>query len=874
MNTVNTANALDLKCLSLNVRGLNKSIERRTVFRWLHKQNHHIIFLQESYCSKDLEPIWENEWGGKAFFSHGTNHSKGVTTLINPSVNCKVVKVTSDIQGRFIILKLSLEEKVSVLVNIYPPNDLAQQVAFFKRLNQQLEEFAQDTIVIGGDFNRALTSNDKRGGKPVSKKSAVIQEISTVCDVYNLTDAWRSLNKDKQCFTWRTKSFRIQCRLDFFLVSQELIQSTKKCEIVYAPESDHSTVSLVFQSNHLNQKRGPGFWKFNTALLKDEAYVTALKINIPIFKDKYNETHDLGLKWDLIKMEIRGFTIMYSKRKAKKFRDEEKLLHQKVNDLQVTANNNPHNRNIRLELQRATARLKKIMLTKTKGAILRSKVRWHEEGERNTKYFYSLEKRHHDIKTVSKLKVGDNCYIEDQFEILKEEKKFYESLYRSTKINPNSFKNSPFFNSENVTTLSEEEKKSCEGLINEEECIIALKDFDNNKTPGTDGLPAEFYRFFWPDICHDLLASYNFAFQHGTLSISQRRGIISLIPKKKKDKTLLENLRPISLLNVDYKILTKVITKRIEKVLPTLINSDQTGYVKGRFIGENVRLIYDVIHYMDKSNRKGIAIFLDFIKAFDSIEWNYLLETLQLFNFGHDIQNWVKIFYNNVTSCILNNGHSSTFFSLQRGVRQGCPLSGVLFVLGIELLSRCIKNHPTVNGIQVNKHELKISQYADDTTVFVRDLDSVTSLLRVLNEFKELSGLEINTTKTEAMWLGEWKDRTDEPFGFKWPKEPINALGVSFSYNQECANRLNFGEKIFNLEKTLNTWQRRNLTLYGKINIVKTLGISKLIYSASMLPVPDHYIQEINKLIFNFIWAGKPPKIKRNAIIGEKKMAD
>ena len=121
------------------------------------------------------------------------------------------------------------------------------------------------------------------------------------------------------------------------------------------------------------------------------------------------------------------------------------------------------------------------------------------------------------------------------------------------------------------------------------------------------------------------------------------------------------------------------------------------------------------------------------------------------------------------------------------------------------------------------------------------------------------------------MWLGEWKDRTDQPFGFKWPKEPINALGVFFSYNQESASRLNFGEKILNLEKTLNTWQRRNLTLYGRINIVKTIGISKLIYSASALPVPDHYVQEINKLIFNFIGAGKPPKIERNTIIGEKK---
>ena len=128
------------------------------------------------------------------------------------------------------------------------------------------------------------------------------------------------------------------------------------------------------------------------------------------------------------------------------------------------------------------------------------------------------------------------------------------------------------------------------------------------------------------------------------------------------------------------------------------------------------------------------------------------------------------------------------------------------------------------------------------------NLDSVVSLLKVLNEFKELSGLEINTTKTEAMWLGEWKDRTDEPFGFKWPQEPVNALGVFFSHDQESANRLNFGEKICNLEKTLITWQRRNVTLCGKINIVKTLGISKLIYSASVLPVPDHYIQEINRL--------------------------
>ena len=187
--------------------------------------------------------------------------------------------------------------------------------------------------------------------------------------------------------------------------------------------------------------------------------------------------------------------------------------------------------------------------------------------------------------------------------------------------------------------------KSCEGLINEVECTSALRDFNSNKTPGTDGLPAEFYRFFWPDVCHDLIASYNYAFQHGTMSVSQRRGIISLIPNKGRDKTILENLRPISLLNVDYKILTKIVANRIEKILPLLINPDQTGYVKSRHINENVRLINDIINYTDRLNKKGIALFLDFKKAFDSIEWSYLSETLRLFNFGLDIQNWIKVFF-------------------------------------------------------------------------------------------------------------------------------------------------------------------------------------------------------------------------------------
>ena len=179
--------------------------------------------------------------------------------------------------------------------------------------------------------------------------------------------------------------------------------------------------------------------------------------------------------------------------------------------------------------------------------------------------------------------------------------------------------------------------ESCEGLLSEDECLNAIKKLKNNKSPGTDGFTSEFYKFFWPELKSDMTSSFNYAFQNGTLSISQRGGIISLIPKKDKDRTLLENLRPISLLSVDYKILTKAIAKRLEKILPKIINHDQTGYIKGRFIGENVRLIQDIMSYTKTMEKTGIAIFLDFQKAFDTIEWNYINAAPKLFNFGPDL---------------------------------------------------------------------------------------------------------------------------------------------------------------------------------------------------------------------------------------------
>ena len=207
------------------------------------------------------------------------------------------------------------------------------------------------------------------------------------------------------------------------------------------------------------------------------------------------------------------------------------ILQKKANQLLEQTEQNPSDKKLLNELYATNLRLRALMRQKTKGAILRSRARWQEQGEHNTQYFLNLEKRNHCRKNVTKLKINDNKYTSNHLEILSKERKFYETLYRSQMSKALTHLNEAFFETENVTSLNEEEKLSCEGIVSDE-CLKALKEFKNCMSPGTDGLSAEFYKFFWSEISTDLIESFNYNFKTGMLSISQRPGIISLIPNK------------------------------------------------------------------------------------------------------------------------------------------------------------------------------------------------------------------------------------------------------------------------------------------------------------------------------------------------------
>ena len=333
--------------------------------------------------------------------------------------------------------------------------------------------------------------------------------------------------------------------------------------------------------------------------------------------------------------------------------------------------------------------------------------------------------------------------------------------------------------------------------------------------------------------------------------------------KKNKNPCFLKNWRPISLLNTDYKILAQVFAIRLQKVLSKIISEFQNGYIRGRFIGYNIRTIVDVINYANINKKDSLITFLDFEKAFDQIDWQFLEETLNSFNFGPFFKNVVKTMYTDINSCVINNGFTSEFFEIQRGIRQGCPLSALLFIMAVEILAIEIINNKLVEGIVIFNRELKLTQLADDTTLFLKNPSSLRKCLSIINEFHQCSGLKLNIEKTEVIAVGRKPNLNDLPV--KLVTE-AHSLGICYTDNIDEIIYKNHLDKLEELEKTLNQWKCRKLTLLGKNTVIKTLIVPKINYLVASLITPEWFVNRVQELIFDFLWDGKPPKIKNNVI--------
>ena len=421
----------------------------------------------------------------------------------------------------------------------------------------------------------------------------------------------------------------------------------------------------------------------------------------------------------------------------------------------------------------------------------------------------------------------------------------------------------------NTPKLLENETLQCEGKLTLKECWDALVSMGSNKSPGNDGLTKEFYVCFFAEVGSLLVSTLNFCHDKGELT-SQKQAVITLIEKRRKDKRFIKNWRPISLLNVDVKIASKALAVRLKKVINKLIAYEQTAYVQGRYIGESIRVIQDLIEFADLEDQEGLTLSSDLEKAFDSVD--FLFSVLRKFGFGPSFIQWVKTLLCKLESCVMNNGCSTGYFTLHRGTRQGDSLSPYLFILVLEILFIQVRSNTDILGFTIEDISLKLSAYVDDAYYFLKDIVSLQVLYQLFSNFEEFSSLKVNLDKCEACWIGASKFNTDTPLGCSWlslTNGSIRVLGNFISYNDLIAHQLNFLNIIPTVKDLLGIWKQRNLTIAGKIQVFKLLIFSKLVYVATMNTVPKTITDQLQVIHKDFIWSGKKVTIKHSTLIGE-----
>ena len=476
-----------------------------------------------------------------------------------------------------------------------------------------------------------------------------------------------------------------------------------------------------------------------------------------------------------------------------------------------------------------------------------------------------MEKQNGKNKSWDKILDTDGNLVYGTKDIQNQQLIFYKNLFTSQNIN----EDESYFLSNPAAKISDDSRQNLEREISRDEIAKAIKKMPNNKSPGEDGIIIEFYKIFWDLIGDDLHEILVHGLDNEELSYSQYLALIILLYKKGPRENI-KNWRPISLLNVDYKILSKVLAERLKNVLPEIIHLDQKGCVKDRQIGENIRLIEDIIHDIENTESNAVILLQDQEKAYDRVEWNWLFSSLRSFGFGDKFIGWLKSMYKNAKSSIITNGHQSAYFDITRGIRQGDSLSGLLYIIQLEPLAQKIRTDNSVEGIKLrlnnqNNHEIVIKgcQYADDCNTFLRDKNCIKNLTEILTKYEQVSGSKINFDKTKAMAVNNLAGLPTEMFGgIEVIKGPEKALGVLIGENEK--ERIELWENLkIKVKKKLDFWRLRNLSLQGKVHVIRSIGVSKLLYMLEMKSIDENQLKSINDLFWKFLWDGKNKRFSK-----------
>jgi hypothetical protein len=429
-----------------------------------------------------------------------------------------------------------------------------------------------------------------------------------------------------------------------------------------------------------------------------------------------------------------------------------------------------------------------------------------------------------------------------------------------------------------------EENVSISKPVTMEELWATLK-MTKATTPGPDGLSNTYLKKLWGLLGPLILNAWQFSIGAGDLPASHKKSLLRLIPKAGKDHKLIKNWRPITLSNCDHKLITRLYNARMLTILTKYINVTQTAYIKGRSIADNLRLIgalNKLVHHEENINATVIA--LDAQKAFDSVSHKYIQEVLMAVG----LTNFVPIFqllYKDLTNDIIINGRIGPGYRIKNGVKQGDALSCSLFILAIEPVLRNIDRNGGIG--QITSHRLnftwpKAVAYADDITIITQNEQRcVQNIFKEYQRLTEASGLTLNADKTEkyniySRNLGHPHEQQNVMYGNQTytlvNQNTIKINGIIFDRNIDRMKELNFEILLGKMAHHFKDWARRSLSLLGKVQIIKTFGISQYLYSLAVMDLSQQQWKTVRQEIYKFIWnknyegRAAPHRIKRKVM--------
>ena len=841
----------------MNTRGLGNKNKRKSVFDY-YRNKADILCFQETHSSERDEYMWQSEWGEKILFAHGDSNARGVCILVNKSFKGEIEAIHRDLAGRYIIARVQ-ENNVEVnICNLYAPNK--DEPNFFIRLRKDLEQLSEKHILIG-DFNLVLNNElDRFDSVYNNHKSAKI--LKEMMEEMYLTDVWRDRNPDAKQYSWyRVRDAIMQkgSRIDNAIVSRGIDRNVQLIMYIGGMQSDHRALILTVIPE--DYERGAGYWKFNNTLLANKEFVNEMNKEISLTLKSVAQTAPIE-KWEKIKQRIIKCAKNFARNKSAMNKEIIANLSEVIDGFESRLPLPEAEYNL---LNTTKQELTELQSQRAEALIFRSKARWAEFGEKSTKYFLNLEKARYNAKTATEMYDKEGILVKNPSKVLDIQREFYQELYKKNpKVN---FQ----YSNSGHPKISTDQKSFQSIPFTEKDFSTALKGMANNKTPGNDGITADFYKVFWRSLSRPFTEAMTEAYQKQQLHKSAREGVLNLIPKSGKDPRLVGNLRPITLLNCDYKILERAIAQKIEPSLHTIIDSDQKGFLKGRRISVNIRKMLDIIKKANDNQIEALILSLDFSKAFDLCEKDALIQALRFFDFNEYIINWTSIIYDQFSVKVQNNGNFSQSVEKTRSLHQGGPASSFYFLVIAELLAIQLRKNGKIKGVLINEIMNLINQFADDTDLFLNaDEESISETVNELEKFRLNTGLTINYDKTLIYRIGSLANSNAKLYTSKdiaWTNSGIKVLGVHIQNDEQECVKVNLKELEDKAYQILSQWSRRRLSLLGKIRIVNTLIASLFVYKFTVLShIGEDFYNRLDEMINKFLWNGKQAKISMKVL--------